>query len=251
MQNQRFAFKSKPHALFALFFGCVFAIAYKMWKHYLLTSLKLDPETNYYNFQFLCTVFRVATTLLSCSIAIFLFRKFRALWTRSNSEMLLVLSLYPIAFFIFKNLALTLDETPLRHFGYELFFNFFAGTSEELIFRALILTALWNFLSFWQAAILSSALFSAFHYDVVSGYWDYLFLFSWSLVFSVAFAGRVGLLALCMIHFLWDQIHFGLIWSGQGGPVIATALILLDLLFLFALVRVAKIGGFISFGRFR
>ena len=118
------------------------------------------------------------------------------------------------------------------HFIFELFFNLTTGTFEEVFFRGLILIGLSQYLKPFQSIILTSAIFSLWHYDVVSHPIEYLNIFIWSLYAGYCFLNGASLLSLALFHFFWDQIIFGFYWDNvlDISPYLTSLLIIIFIL---------------------
>ena len=95
------------------------------------------------------------------------------------------------------------------------FFYIAVGFWEEFAFRGLIFTALCRILSFKPALITSSIYFSLWHFDVYTNSIAFIEAFLISSVFTTFYYLGVSLLSLSIIHFLWDQVHFGFFWHNS------------------------------------
>jgi membrane protease YdiL (CAAX protease family) len=101
----------------------------------------------------------------------------------------------------------------LEQFSWELPINLFTGISEEFVFRGMIFIGLWKFLGRWKALLISSFYFAIWHYDVTQDLLGLTAIFFAGCFFSLAFSSGASLLTLSIFHFVYDQIHFGLIWT--------------------------------------
>lgn len=203
--------KSKHHAIFIVIAGLIFALAYKIWKFYLRNYLGLDPSQNYFEYEELNTLFRIVNSIFAIGACLICYTNRRKLFLGENTQVRIALLLYPLVYLCIKVLFGNIMSAP--YFFDELIINIFVGISEELIFRGCVFGGLWLVIGFWPGCILSSFLFSIWHFDVVSTSLDFIYIFFASLVYVFGFVAQGGLFMLFISHFLWDQICYGIQWA--------------------------------------
>ncbi|MCX6118680.1 MAG: CPBP family intramembrane metalloprotease [Proteobacteria bacterium] len=225
-------FKSTRHACVGLVCAIGIALLYKLNNFSISSLLNFDFGSQYLNYEFDRTLLRFLNSLLAVGVFFIVTRDSkRSLWS-SNKQILWILVLYMLIFGMLKIVFLGVPEfLSTMDFMFELYFNFFTGISEEFIFRGLLFGGLCWFFSPLKSIFFSSALFSLFHLRPSANISDYIFWFVAGLSLCAFFARGGGLVILCVFHFLWDQLHYGLRWPDANGFSYITALILLDVLF--------------------
>jgi len=228
-------FKSKRHAQILVGAGILLIIAFKFWKFYLRSYMGLDPSADYLLYETLSAIFRALNSIFGIALCAWGYAQFKTHIKCINRSTQLIFFVYPIAYFLIRCIFNDLVGAP--NFSVEIVFNVFTGISEEFLFRGLIFAGLWQLIGFWPGVILSSVIFSAWHFDVGGGVFNYLSLFFASLVYSFGFTSGVGLITLSMVHFLWDQIFYGLQWVGPASLTEKCVVILLDVIIIILLKK--------------
>ena len=205
----------------------------------------MNPIEGYLSFQLYCSFFRALSICLGSVVLSLVYRVNTDSFLGIKSKVGILFLPYLIFYFAIHLLSFTPSLLKLEYFLYEIFFNIFVGFFEEIIFRGLIFLGLYRWLGFWRASLITSFLFALWHLDVISDKLDYIYLFTFSIVFCLAMAKGVSLLILSIVHFLIDQIHYGLIWKGEGGLSWYMILISFHILslFVFYLVKDRKISN--------
>jgi membrane protease YdiL (CAAX protease family) len=221
--------KSRKYAILFIVVSIGFALLYKGWKYYLRNTVGLDPVRDYFAYELFNTYFRVMNSFIGMGFCWFGFANRKCLFGVGERRIAGIFLVYLLLFFLLKALFCGFPSFSWSRFSIELFFNLFTGISEEFLFRGMLLIGLVYFLGFWKAAVLAAAFFSLFHIDINPDPIYLLSLFTIALVYSLGFASGGSLLILSGIHFLWDQVVYGLIWPQSGGAPLDCALILLDL----------------------
>jgi membrane protease YdiL (CAAX protease family) len=232
-------FKSKRHAQILVGAGILLIIAFKFWKFYLRSYMGLDPSADYLLYETLSTIFRALNSIFGIALCVWGYAQFKTYSKGINRSAQLIFFVYPIAYFLIRYIFNNLIGAP--NFSAELVFNVFTGISEEFLFRGMILAGLWQLIGFWPGAILSSTIFSAWHFDVGGDAFNYLSLFFASLVYSFGFASGVGLITLSMVHFIGDQIFYGLQWGSATSIAEKCVVILLDVAIIILLKRANRL----------
>jgi len=198
--------------------GVFFTLAYKGFKFYLRESIGLDPSEDYQLYEGLSTGFRFLNSCVGVGFCIWYFRTPRKLFAVDWNKLGLMAALFPLTFFILKLRFFGLPVFELRRFFLEIPINLFTGISEEFVFRGMILFGLMHYMGKWKAIIFSSLYFMLWHYDVVQLPLPLFAIFLASVFFCVVFVKGASLLTLSIVHFLYDQIHYGLGWEGIQTP---------------------------------
>ena len=197
----------------------VVIILYKFWKSFIVGfhDASSSLETYYYFDQTGFSFYRALAT----AVGLFLIQKnyvnFKSEFLIGHKKIVL-LNIFSLVLFFGLNLTFSSGFTfRISHFTKELLFNFLTGSFEEIIFRGILLVVFARYFRPMKSIFISSLLFSLWHYDVVSSGFNYVTIFLWSCVTGLSFCLGVSLLSLIIVHFLWDQIHFGFYWDTMPG----------------------------------
>lgn len=229
--------KSRKHAWIVLLVSIAALLSYKLWKAYLRDGLSLDPTDNYLEYETYSTAFRALNSILAVAFSFWAFSKRSRLTGIGNRMVFIILLIYVATYPLLRLLFYSSDTPSLNQFLTELPFNIFTGISEEFLFRGMMLAGLWYLSKFWIAAILSSLFFSFWHLDVTNVPLDLINLFFASMVYCLGFQAGVSLFVLSIIHFAWDQIHFGFPWISNGSNLYMYTLILLQISFIVVIFK--------------
>lgn len=198
-----------------LILGIAGIILYKVWKKVSMAFPLIETDNFYLYSQSLNTVYRILATVIG-----FIFiKKYFCDYKRELrlDRFLLINALLVIPLYFLSRYMLFSFGFKFNSFLIEIPFNFFTGTFEEILFRAFIMIGLMRFMKPIWAILLSSLLFSLWHYDVV-GYWpEYILIFLWGVYAGLSYLWGASLLSLCLFHFLWDQVFFGFSWEFPQG----------------------------------
>ena len=204
--------KSPKHAYILATAGLIIVLTYKLWKYFLRRGI--DPIIDYYAYEAGATCFRVLGTLMGLFLIRWAYTKPRAQLKIGNHLIgfVNILIIIPL-FFLFRSQYFVFALNTW-HFGIELFFNFFVGTFEELMFRGALFASLFYFLGVARAALLSSLIFSLWHLDVTTDVSSLFFMFLYGVFDCYCYYLGATLLSLSIFHFLWDQVRYGIQWQG-------------------------------------
>lgn len=233
---------SKNQARLSIVLSLGILILYKVFKWYLRSGVGLDPYRDYLTFETYNTCFRAFGAIVCILFCYFVYKKREALYELINKKIISFLSFYIFLFILAKILFHEYKGINLKSFHIELYFNIFTGLFEEFAFRGMLFSGLCYFLDFKKSAIISSIIFSLWHYDVYNYIYPFIALFTTSLLFSFLFHYRASLLLLSFFHFLQDQIHFGVSWKTTHLTYTPQSiyLITMNLVLIFALFYMHK-----------
>lgn len=220
MRNFSELFESNKKANLAIFISVFMALAYKGWKWYLRNKMGLDPSLDYLTYEVYSTGFRYFGAFVCLVSAYFLHVSKDNLLKGQGMFFYLPLILFPIGYLVIKSQILDFSFSSIR-FLQELPINLAVGFWEEGAFRALLFAGLCRHMKVSFALIVSGVLFSAWHFDVYSNLWAFVEIFLISSCYTLIYVLGASVLQLSLLHFVWDQIHFGLVWGhGTQGHVI-------------------------------
>lgn len=214
MRNLSNLFESNKKANLAIFISIFMAVAYKIWKWYLRNKMGLDPSQDYLTYEIFSTGFRYLGAFVCLLSAYFLHVSKDNLLKGQGKFIYVPLILFPMGYLLIKNQMLGFSFSSVR-FLQELPINLAVGFWEEGAFRALLFAGFCRYMRVPWALILSGVLFSAWHFDVYSNIIAFVEIFLISSCITLIYVLGASVLQLSIMHFVWDQIHFGLIW-GQG-----------------------------------
>lgn len=201
-----------------LIYGLLGVILYKIWKFLIIHLIPFpNPTLRYYLEQTFFTLYRLFISIGGAYLLSKYFVNFKNEWKIGGDRYFKTnfFILIPLWFFIhIFLLGFTPDQT---QFIWELFFNIFTGSFEEIFFRGLILVGFSQYISPRKSLILSSLLFSIWHFDVFSNPADYLASFLFGMYLGLCYLHGTTLLSLILVHFLWDQVVFGFNWGKFSG----------------------------------
>lgn len=204
---------SRKRAFTLVVSGILLALVYKGWKAWFRQHWQIDPQADYLVYQSLATVFRAVNAGLGAVLFFKLVPFPGYFFSTLNRKTCWLLLAYLVTYSLIRLAFYDLTLFKPDNFFFELVFNSMTGISEEIVFRGLIFFGLLRLVSGPLAVGGSSLLFSLWHYDVYTGIADFVFLFFAGVVDALAFSSGVGLLFLALMHFIWDQITFGLVWE--------------------------------------
>lgn len=241
--NNSVQFKSDHHARALIFSSICIVLIYKLWKFFLRAVLYVDPVNDYYAWEFYSTLYRVFGVGLGIWLIRWGYTNYSDQFgvgsrTLSAINILIIIPLY----FLFRTCYFDFS-IQMQPFLYEIFFNFFTGAFEELMFRGLLFASLVYFWGIARAAILSSFIFSIWHLDVTTQISSLIFIFIFGMFLSYCYHLGASLLSLSIFHFLWDQVRYGVSWvnSDSISENIDAYLCVLGGLALIALLQYTKI----------
>ncbi len=229
--------KSRKHAWIILLVSIVALLAYKLWKAYLRDGLSLDPTDNYLQYETFSTSFRILNSIIGVAISYWAFSGRSRLTGIGNRKVFILLLIYVAASPLIRSFFFNSGTASLNQFLTELPFNIFTGISEEFLFRGMMLAGLWYLSNFWIASIFSSLFFSLWHLDVTNVPLDLINLFLASLVYCLGFQAGVSLFGLSIIHFTWDQIHYGFPWIWNVSNMYIYTFISLQIFFIIVIFK--------------
>ncbi len=210
---------AKKRDMFLLIFVTATILFYKLYKRYILSigyDLECDDYCAYLFDQKMFTVYRAILGLSG----LFLAYKCKLLVTKINNLSFTLVSYFLLLpYLFFSTLYFSSVSFMPNEFFNDLFFNLFTGIYEEVFFRILLFGILRRHLSVLKSAIISSLVFSFWHLDVSSGPMFLFFVFSFGMYAALAMTKKVSGIELIMFHFVWDQVMFGLTWSGLTTEV--------------------------------
>lgn len=224
--------KEEANAKHLLILGLIVIILYKVWKNFIIGFHDSSSSLGVY-YYFDQTGFSVYRALAS-ALGLFLIQKnyvnFKAEFLIGHKKIAL-LNIFSLVLFLGLNLTFKGGFIfRISHFSKELFFNFLTGSFEEIIFRGILLVVFARYFRPMKSIFISSLLFSLWHYDVVSSGFEYVIIFLWSCVTGLSYYVGASLLSLIIVHFLWDQIHFGFYWDTMPGLISSVYAFLLCLM---------------------
>lgn len=193
-----------------IFLGLALSLVYKACKFSLQNILGLDPYTDYRDYQYYLTYYRVFATLAGVFIVNRYFMSFKDQFKVSSNKFVKAFSVSLLIGFLLIRIYFYKIYIDVPKFLDELFFNFFVGTWEEYFSRGLILFGLMGLIKRKNAIIVSSIYFSIWHWETVtSGFGEFYFLFIMGIIFAAFFILSKNFLEVALLHFTWDQIFFG------------------------------------------
>lgn len=204
------------------------------YKYYKTLFQISDPAVSYLANQHIYTAYRVFGTIVS---GIILYKTYKSFFKHQKllDSKWIILSVVMLGGYFLKKLFYFdawNDYAFVQSWYHELYFNFFTGFYEEFTFRGMLLVGM---LGVWKdkvvlVVIINSLIFTFWHYDVVHSWTSYSSIFLMSLLFCIMYLKGCHLFIISMFHFLWDQVHFGFVWSympiGQDYQVFLCALII-------------------------
>ncbi len=228
MRNLSDLFESNKKANLAIFISVFIALAYKGWKWYLRNKMGFDPSQDYFTYEIYSTGFRYFGAFVCLASAYFLHASKDNLLKGQGKFIYVPLILFPIGYLVIQSQILGFSFSNLR-FLQELPINLAVGFWEEGAFRALLFAGFCRYMKVPWALIVSGVLFSAWHFDVYSNLWAFVEIFLISSCFTLIYVLGASVLQLSLMHFVWDQIHFGLVWGhgSQGHEMLIYELVVL------------------------
>lgn len=213
MRNFTNLFETNKKANLAICISLFMALAYKGWKWYLRNKLGLSPTQDYLTYEIFSTGFRYFGAFVCLFSAYILHARKDNLLKEQGKFIYIPLILFPLGCFALKSQIQEVSFSAIM-FLQELPINLAVGFWEEGAFRALLFAGMCRYMKVPWALIISGILFSAWHLDVYSNPWAFIEIFLISGSFTLFYVLGASILQLSLIHFIWDQIHFGLIWEG-------------------------------------
>lgn len=201
-----------------LFLGILGIVIYKIWKYVVSLFLPYGESSfNYYAEQSLYTFYRIIATLIGAFLLGKFYKEIKSELGFGAKKYYLANFLVLIPFWFLIHYLFVDSKFYLSSFKFELVFNLFTGSFEEIFFRGLILVGLSQYFNKFKSILMSSLIFTIWHYDVVNYQLDYLAIFIFSIYFGLCYLNGSSLLSLVLIHFLWDQVVFGFYWGRIGN----------------------------------
>ncbi len=203
--------ESKKQAKIAIVISLLVLVIYKIWK-FSLREFGLHPLFDYYTYEFLSSVYRTLGAFFCGGLAYKLYKKPTRRVLYKNNYNLSFAKYLPFAFLIISILIITKDISILSlDFLFEVLINIPVGFFEELSFRALLFVGLCAYVKKGHAIIISSFIFSLWHFDVgPQTFTNYFFLFMVGVTFSLFYLVGTSLLHLSLFHSIYDMIVIGL-----------------------------------------
>lgn len=208
-------YNSNKDANTALLLSVLMAISYKAWKWYLRDIVNLDPIHDYFNYETYSTFFRYFGAVI-CLVTAYNLHNDKSNLLKTNSRLVFFpLLLFPLGFFVIKSHLFGFSFLYVK-FMQELPINFGVGFWEESLFRGLLFTSLCRYMKTSYAVIFSGLLFTAWHFDLDISLQEFVGIFLVSYYFTLIYILGASIFQISVLHFIWDQIHFGFIW-GEGS----------------------------------
>ncbi|MFA6239042.1 MAG: CPBP family intramembrane glutamic endopeptidase [Bacteriovorax sp.] len=199
-----------------LLYGFLGIVLYKCWKYFINIALIEGAQATKWRYiveQSSHSGFRFLATFLGLIFMQKHYKEFVSEFFIGKKEIfffniLLIIPVYFLARYL--TFGYSFDG---GIFFFEFFFNMSVGAFEEIFFRGIILVGLSQYFKPMASIVLSSLLFSLWHFDVVSTYVNYIDIFVWSIYASLCFMYGASLLSLILFHYLWDLVFFGFGWD--------------------------------------
>ena len=234
---------SRKQAVITIFLAIAATATYKAWKYFLRNSLGLGIVDDYLLYEHLSTAFRILLTAFTIFLFIRVCKNRSQVFFKTTPRIAKILWLHLATMLIIRLYTSDIGANPFPKFFQETYMNFFVGLWEEFMFRGLLLIGITRLTNSTVGIVVSSILFSAMHYDTYPGAMKYFFLFTFGMLYSMAFLTGASLLFLAMLHFLWDLIIFGVDWGNYMNSGHLLLILFLDLVF-FGLLTKEKIVRF-------
>ncbi len=219
MRNFHEIIGSKSTAQKALIWGLVLLVIYKIWKWFLRAALDLHPIADYMVYEGLSTIFRFVGAVASIILVLRYYKIKDALfnlkkWDPNIKFIIFFIIGKILLFFVFHNAVVKGSSSVM----FEFVVNFIVGFWEEFSFRGLLLVGFVSFMGPKKALILSSLIFSLWHFDVSHYVIDFVSLFFWGIIFGALYITGSSLVILSIMHFIWDWIFFSFEWNLPPNP---------------------------------
>ena len=209
---------SRSKSIFAIVISLFAIVAYKLWKYFLREEWLLDPKLDYVEYEAWSTMFRGINTVVGVAGAWWVLYgprvQFRLTWGRASWVVLG----YTISYVAIKAIS-SVGSFHLQGFLYEVPVNLLTGLSEEFLFRGLLLVGVARVAGVRVGFIVSAIVFTLFHFDSHATVVGFTHVALAGILYALAFWRGASLLMLSLLHFLWDQIHFGLRWESTHPAV--------------------------------
>jgi membrane protease YdiL (CAAX protease family) len=192
----------------ALLISLALIFFYKLWKIIVKEYLGVVPSEDYYLYEGLNTAYRYFGAILSVYLCAQWVIDKTLVFSKKIDRYSWLLILYLVIYFSYRAFF-SIKPTSYEIFIFEFIVNFSVGFFEEYAFRGLLLLSLIKFMGTPVAIIISSVIFSIWHYDVYpKELFPYLLAFLFSVNMSLLVVLKRSLFQLAIFHFLFDQIYF-------------------------------------------
>jgi len=238
--------KRDKNKIALLVIAIILFVVYKLWKFFFIERfMGVLPYEHYYGHQFLLTIYRVIATIIGSLIFFKFYHNPKSqLKINIHNKYLWIFSAHLVTLFCLRFLFNDFSFLSIKSFLFEIFFNLFTGSWEELIFKGMLLIGLYKITNKkYLSIIICAIVFSLWHYDVVFHNLKFISIFTWALFSSICFFNGASLLLLIIYHFVWDQICFGFLWQNIINETwYISSLIVVDLIFILFVLNIKNIS---------
>lgn len=220
------------HKLF-LICGITLSLVYKLYK---MSAPFVLGENNYHLNQIYYSIYRL---VIGISIFAYIYYKEKISFKFKKFFNIMAFS-YLILTFLIKYYFYSGFKFHSSIFIFESSTNFCVGLFEEAIFRLLIFKSLREILDIKKAVIISSLIFSLWHFDVYGfDLVSYIGAFTFGIFMAIFYEYSQNILYSVIIHAMFDILWSGLYWNLEYNPRETLSLAALEIIFAIGLVKLS------------